>query len=221
MRKPIALFAAVATMLVIAIPAVAEHDENRSPAVAQYTYDVSEVPHPGTAENENVSGTVRIKALPNNLVQVKVRLSGLTPNQPHAQHLHGSLSGDNDCPAAGLAGTAIMDGALVPGEMFIATLDAAPAYGGIQVSLTTTGDTTAAEALAIGQFPTADARGNLKYNRTFEVPAEIHEALGVLHFVTHGIDIDASGAYDGPVSALSAELPFEGTIPAGCGGPES
>ena len=43
----------------------------------------------------------------------------------------------------------------------------------------------------------------------------------MLHYVTHGIDIDASGVYDGPASPLTASLPFEATIPAGCGGPGS
>jgi hypothetical protein len=224
MRKSIALIAATATMLALAVPAFAAHDANPSERVASYTYQVGGVPHPGTDQNEDVSGTIRIRALPNQKAQVKARLSGLTPNQPHAQHLHGALTGGNDCPTSVLAGTAIENGMLVPGDDFIATLDAASAYGGIQVSLTTSGDTSPASALAVSRFPVADSNGNLSYDRTFEVSDDVYAALGVLHYVAHGIDIDGSGGYDGPESPLTAaidafDLPFEATIPAGCGGP--
>jgi hypothetical protein len=66
----------------------------------------------------------------------------------------------------------------------------------------------------------ADDNGNLSYNRTIEVPDEIHDNLGALHYVVHGIDLNDSGGYDfgaGP-SALDGSFPFEATIPAGCAG---
>lgn len=206
-----AAIATCAATALLAAPVAAGHDGNPSPKVARYTYDVDPVPHPATAQNNDVDGTVRLTALPNGKVQVKIRVSGLTPNAPHAQHLHGNLSGDNVCPEPEVAGS---DG-------LISTRDAVDAYGPIQVSLTTTGPTSPASALAVARFPVADKFGNVRYNRTIDVPAEVHTNLGVLHYVIHGIDLDDDGGYDfepfGP-SALDASLPFEATIPSGCAG---
>ncbi|HEV2070034.1 MAG TPA: hypothetical protein VGR26_09590, partial [Acidimicrobiales bacterium] len=72
-----ALIACLAALAFVAAPASAGHDGNPSPKVATYTYDVDPVPHPGTDRNEDVSGTVRIRELPNRKLQVKVRISGL------------------------------------------------------------------------------------------------------------------------------------------------
>lgn len=209
-RAITAIVVATGAMLLFAVPASAGHDRNPSPKVASYTYDVDPVPHPATDRNADVDGTVRFKGLPNGKVQVKVRLSGLAPNLPHAQHIHGELTGGNFCPDASIAGA---DG-LIDG------LEATPAYGAIEVSLTTTGDTSADSALAVSRFPVADDDGDLSYNRTIDVPDAIHENLGVFHYVVHGIDLNGSGGYDfsaGP-SPLDASLPFEATIPAGCAG---
>ena len=184
---------------------------------SEFRLRVGEVPHPGTDLNAGVKGDVWIGALGDNQVQVQVRLEGLTPNQPHAQHLHGMLAGGNVCPGADAAGTAIENGALVAGDDFISTPDGAVVYGPIQISLTTSGDVTPGSGLAVDRFPVADAEGRLSYERTFEVSPEIYAALGNLHYVTHGIDLDESGAYDGAPSPLDPALPFEGTIPAGCG----
>ena len=225
MKKLLTLTVAAVTMLALAIPAGAGgHDENPSPKVDQYTYDIDPVPHPGTDANEDVDGTVRIIALPNGKAQIKVDLTGVTPNAPHAQHLHGNLAGGNECPGSDLAATAIEDGELVAGDDFIATLDAAGAYGGVQVSLTTTGDTSPASVLAVSRFPVADEDGNLKYRRTIELSGDVFDSIAVLHYVVHGIDIDENRAYDGFESPLTAGnpdlvLPFEATVPAGCGGP--
>ncbi len=210
-RTITAIAAATSAALLFAVPASAGHDQNPSPKVASYTYDVDPLPHPATNRNADVDGTVRFKALPNGKVQVKVRLSGLAPNLPHAQHIHGEFTGDNFCPDASIAGT---DG-LISGP------EATPAYGAIQVALTTTGDTSPASALAVARFPVADANGNLSYSRTINVPEAISENLGALHYVVHGIDLNASGGYDlgdaGP-SPLNPAFPFEATIPAGCAG---
>lgn len=211
-----ALIAACAAMALLAGPVVAGHDKNPSKKVDRYAYDVDSVPHPATDQNEDVDGTVRVTALPNGKVQVKVRLSGLTPNAPHAQHLHGALTGGNVCPGPEFAGE---DG-------LIATLEAAPAYGGIQVSLTTTGDTSPDSALAVSRFPVADENGKLRYNRTIDVPDAVHKNLGALHYVVHGIDLDGDGSYDfdpfgeSPLTMGNPELslPFEATIPSGCAG---
>jgi hypothetical protein len=214
LRATTAIVAATSAMLLFAVPASAGHDQNPSPKVDRYTFDVDPVPHPATKENDGVEGTVRFTALPNGQVQVKVRLSGLAPNLPHAQHIHGEPLGNNFCPDASVADDIIDDG-LIDG------VEATPAYGAIQVALTTTGDTSPASSLAVARFPVADDNGNLSYNRTIDVPDAIYENLGGLHYVVHGIDLNESGGYDfvpfGP-SPLDGSLPFEATIPAGCAG---
>lgn len=205
-------------------PAMAGHDENPSPRVAQYTYDVAEVFHPATDANDDVTGTVRLLALPENRVQVKVRVSGVSPGLPHAQHLHGVLGGSNACPTPedGFDDDITDDG-------FTETLEAAPAYGGVQVSLTTSGDTSGASALTVGRMPVADADGTLSYDRSFVVPEDVWASLGSLHYVVHGIDVGSSGAYDindqigeSPLAIAlgldDLDIPFEATIPAGCAG---
>ncbi len=208
-----AVLAVCAAFAMLAGPAAAAHDENPSQKLARYSYDVDPVPHPATDENAGVDGTVRVTALPNGKVQVKVRLSGLSPNLPHAQHLHGDLAGGNVCPGPEFAGE---DG-------LISTLDGVGAYGGIQVSLTTSGDTSPASGLAVTRFPVADKNGNLRYNRTIDVPQNVYDNLGVLHYVVHGIDLNNSGGYDfgAGESELDPSLPFEATIPSGCGGQDT
>ena len=203
----------------LAVPAMAAHDTTPSDEVATYSYDLDEVADNAPGE---VDGNVRLKALPNGKIQVKVRASGLAPNLPHAQHLHG-LAGDGSDA----------EGAFVPGECptgandgddagtLVDTLEGAAAYGGVQQSLTVSGDTDAAAALNLADFPVADDRGNLRYQRTF-TPSDpaVWSELGDLEVVIHGIDLDQDGEYDfdsGP-SSLSPEAPLEATIPVLCGG---
>lgn len=205
MKRFIALVAALTAALALALPAVAGHDNNPSDKVADYTYDLGEL------NDSGVEGTVRIKALPNGKLQVKVDATGLLANAPHAQHLHGLTNGTaTQCPPS-------------DSPIPFTTVDGIPFYGDIQASLTTSGDTSAASALAIPRFPVADENGNLEYSRTFKVSADVYAAAGTLQYVVHGVDLDGSGMYDG--SALSsipaaAELgvPLEVTIPAACGG---
>ncbi len=205
MRRSIALIATLAAALAVALPAAAGHDDNPSPKVAVYTYDI------GALNDSGAEGTVRITALPNGKSQVKVKATGLAPNLPHAQHLHGTTDGTpTQCP---------LPSADTDGDGLITVLEGAPFYAGILVSLTTSGDTGPASGLAVDRFPVSDADGNLEYSRTFEVPADALSALGTLQYVVHGVDLDASGAYDGDAeSSIAPGVPLEVTIPAGCGG---
>jgi hypothetical protein len=145
-----------------------------------------------------------------NTVTVQLEAHGLAPGLPHAQHLHGALDGStNTCPPA----TADTDG-----DGLVSVAEGAPFYGGIQVSLTTEGDTSADSALAVERFPVADADGHLSYARTIELTDEVADALASLHVVQHGVDLDGSGAYDGEArSSIDPSLPLEATIPANCG----
>ena len=193
----------------------AAHDDNPSPRVASYTYTLDAV-QPDAVPNSSASGETRIKALPNGKVQVKVEAWGLTPGV-HAMHLHGvpGEATDNACPGPDAAGD---DGV-------VTVLDGAPFYGGILTSLTTSGDTSPASALALDRFPVADASGYLEYSRTFDDAAALTDA-GSVQVVVHGIDFDGNGTYafdaDDPFSSRSSSLgesiPLEATVPVLCGG---
>lgn len=205
MKRPITMMAAITAALLMALPALAGHDGNPSPRVASYTYDI------GGLNGSGVEGTVSVKALPNGKTQVKVVASGLAPNLPHAQHLHGTTDGSlTQCPTPA---------ADVDGDGLITVAEGGPFYGGILASLTVSGDTGASSALAVDRFPVSDASGNLEYVRTFDVPADVFDALGAVQYVVHGVDLDGSGAYDGDAqSSIAPGVPLEVTIPAGCGG---
>lgn len=204
----------------LAVPAVAAHDSNPSARVASYSYDLDEVAGNAPAP---VDGTVRLMALPNGRIQVRIDAAGLAPNLPHAQHIHvpgGQEGGDfvrGACPT-------VADDA--SGDGLVDTLEGAPAYGGVQQSLTTTGDTSPASALAVDRFPVADAEGDLSYERTFTpTDQRVWRQLGDVEVVVHGIDLDGNGVYDGVAeSSLTAAtpeddfLPLEATIPVLCGG---
>ena len=159
--------------------------------------------------DSGASGTLEF-TLDGNTLSVAIESTGLAPNLPHAQHLHGALDGSapNVCPPPS---------ADADGDGLVSTPEGVPFYGGINVSLTTEGDTSPTSALALDRFPVTDADGNLSYSRTIEVSDEIASNLRELHVVQHGIDFDNSGAYDGEPSPLDPAAPFEATVPAVCG----
>lgn len=153
-------------------------------------------------------------------LHVEIDGSGFTPNSPHAQHLHGDTgSKEFVCPSA----SADKDG-----DGLISTVEGVPAYGGVMVSLTSKGDTSADSGLAVDRFPTADADGNLHYERTIpadQVDPAIIENLDQLHIVQHGIDTNGNNKYDMDGLGESpfaksldvSGIPAEATFPATCG----
>jgi hypothetical protein len=216
MKKTIAIVAALAGVATTAGTASAAHDHNPSDKVASYDYDLVAV-QPDAVPDSRATGETRIKALPNGKIQVKVEAWGLAPNLPHAMHLHGvpGVDADMACPGPAAAGD---DGV-------VTVLDGAPFYGGIITSLTTSGDTSPASALALDRFPVADANGYLEYSRTFRDEAALADA-GTVQVVVHGIDFDNSGTYAfnpddmfaARSSSLGAGIPLEATVPVLCGG---
>jgi hypothetical protein len=101
-------------------------------------------------------------------------------------------------------------------------------YGGIFVSLTTTGDTSWTSGLAVNRMPVADAHGNLSYERTIpaaDLPPDTVAHLKDLHLVQHGVDANRNGRYDLPglgestfAKALGVpNIPAEETDPVTCG----
>lgn len=170
--------------------------------------------------DSGATGTATLTPTSDGALKVHVESSGLVPGAPHAQHLHGGFDGTNFmCPPA----SADSDG-----DGFVSTVEGLPAYGDIQISLTTEGDTSADSGLALDRFPTADSSGNLRYDRTIPagmLPEGTLEQLANLHIVQHGIDANGNGMYDLDAlgeSPLAKSLgvngvPAEGTFPATCG----
>ena len=137
-------------------------------------------------------------------VHVTLHLHGLSPGVPHAMQIHGILAAQNECPPK----TADTNG-----DGFISLEEGAPFYGPIDVSFTTSGDTSAASGLALERFVTADANGNVDYDRTFTIPQDVIDSLGSLHIVVHGLALD--GETDGPVGGYNSR--FEAVLPVACG----
>ena len=151
---------------------------------------------------------------------------GLTPDAPHAQHIHYGQQALNECPT--LAQDNNDDGRMN-------TVEGVPAYGPVVVSLNTTGDTTPASFLDVTRFPVSDD-GSYDYSRdNISSPASRAPATpvaaappsrsptpsasgeGVL--VIHGVDYNGNGIYDfgAGASELDSSLPAEATDPAACG----
>jgi Cu/Zn superoxide dismutase len=142
-------------------------------------------------------------------VSVDLTYAGLLRDAPHAMHIHDR--GEGECPEARDAGTH-------NGHRAMSTADGQEDYGGIGASLTTSGDTSPASALAIDRFPSA---GTYHYHRTFTVSEDVVQALreGNAVIVVHGIDYNRNGTYDNVLGAseLNPALPEEATAPALCG----
>lgn len=167
-----------------------------------------------------VSGTATLTALGNGDLSVRIDASGMVPNSPHAQHIHGSAGGtDFMCPT---------QAADKDGDGFVNTEEGLPDYGDIFISLTTAGDTTKKSGLAVDRMPKADADGNLTYQRTIKadaLPPGTIEHLKDLHIVQHGIDVNDNDKYDleGLGESTFAKslgvsgVPEEATNPASCG----
>jgi hypothetical protein len=211
-----ATLAGLALVLGTAGAASAGHDDNPSAKVASYSYSLNSI-QPTDVPGGQASGSTRIVALPNGKLQVTVEAWGLSPNLPHAMHLHGvpGDAPDMACPGPDAAGP---DGV-------VTVLDGVPFYGGILTSLTSTGDVSPSSALALDRFAVADANGYLYYQRTLtSVPG--YTDAGTVQVVVHGIDFDRNGQYafnaDDPFSSrsssLGASIPLEATVPVLCGG---
>jgi hypothetical protein len=143
-------------------------------------------------------------------LDTKIVTTGMAPNLPHAQHIHGMAQAISECPTLA---------ADTNGDGLINTAEGLPSYGPIRVSLTTRGDTSPASALAVNRFPTANSMGFLRYDRDFSVSPKVARNLGKFAIVQHGVDLNHNGRYDfsaGP-SELDPSLPQEATIPANCG----
>lgn len=194
----LAVPAAAALALVPALPAAA------SSSAESYEITLDQL------NDSGATGTA-VLTLEGTQLTVMVEASGLAPELPHAQHIHGLTDGSMDFVCPDISADADGDG-------IVNTAEGIPMYGDINISLTTEGDTTADSGLAVDRFPVADAEGNLGYERTIEVSQDVVDHIQDLHVVQHGVDFDDSGAYDGDApSSLDPSLPLEATVPANCG----
>lgn len=192
---PLAIAAIVGLPFIAAAPASAQADSTELSA------DLAQL------NDSGVSGTAW-GMLEGNKLEIKIEAAGLLADAPHAQHIH--IGGENVCPDPNMEGSGF--------EGAINTSDGAPAYGGVQVSLTNEpGETGPGAALDVANFPAGETTD---YERTIElsddVAASVAAGDGVI--VLHGVDHNDSGAYDGDQeSDLDPSLPAEATDPAACG----
>ena len=175
------------------------------------------------------TGTASAVVRNQKILHVETHAAGLTPDAPHAQHIHFGAQARHECP------TLAMDDS--NGDGRLNTAEGTPAYGPIVVSLTTTGDTSPASSLAVSRFPLAIG-GVLNYSRdnidftdvagtgysggtgtAKEIADAVREGKGVV--VIHGIDYDGNGKYSFSqpqgASELDPSLPAEATDPVSCG----
>ena len=172
------------------------------------------------------SGTATATVRNQQIQHVAVHAKGLTPDAPHAQHIHYGQQALNECPT--LAQDSNDDGR-------VNTVEGVPAYGPVVVSLTTSGDTTPTSFLDVTRFPVSVngsydySRANLKFTRVAstgysggggtakQIADSVRDGEGVL--VIHGVDYNGNGIYDfgAGASELDSSLPAEATDPAACG----
>jgi hypothetical protein len=166
--------------------------------------------HLKALNRSGAEGHAILKKEGNKKVETEIHTKGLAPKLPHAQHIHGFKKAVSECPTLALSGR----------DNLITTVEGVPAYGPIQVSLTTTGDTSPKSGLAVDRFPVANAKGTVEYERTLMVSADVAKNLGKKAIVQHGVDLNDNGRYDFKAagkSELDPSLPQEATIPATCG----
>ncbi|MEX1077745.1 MAG: hypothetical protein WED09_01375 [Homoserinimonas sp.] len=178
--------------------------------------------------NSGVSGSASAVVHNKKIKHIEVHAEGLSPDAPHAQHIHYGDDALNECPTLELDSN---------GDGRLNTLEGLPAYGPVVVSLTTSGDTSPASLLAVDRFPVADngvinySRDNIKFTDVAgtgygadglgtaeQIADAIRDGEGVL--VIHGLDYDGNGAYNlsaEGASDLDPNLPAEATDPAACG----
>ena len=213
MRKKLLTSAVALSALGIAA-AAAPSGAAVSRKVGSFQASLAPVPHDPAADNgSHATGHASLVVLDDEL-RAFLFVQGLSPNLPHAMHIHGHDEAVAECPSLARAGE---DG-------LIDTVDGLPDYGPIQVSFTTrgpTGGNLLPDGLDLARFPVADQFGLARYQRSFPIPDDIAQRLDEMHIVVHGHDLNGNGTYDGELSSLSplvgAPVPLEAELPVACG----
>lgn len=120
-----------------------------------------------------------------NTVKATVLAAGVTPNQPHAQHLHGFDNGTNStCPPAE---------ADTDEDGYISLEEGAPYYGGVILALSNEDDS----------FPMANASGFYTYERTIDITG-MNLSWEDLSVVVHGGNVD--GGYNATLPVACGQI---------------
>ncbi|GAA4825702.1 hypothetical protein [Tomitella cavernea] len=143
--------------------------------------------------------------------QISEHVWGLAPTfqggaYPHVQHIH--IGGQGTCPAPS---------ADANGDGIVDTAEGKDAYGAVNTTLSTTGDTSAKAATDV---TTAPGGGEFEYSRTITLSPATLSALhdGTAVVVVHGLDpAGLSEQAANAKSNLAPELPLAATAPAVCG----
>lgn len=176
----------------------------------RYRATLTSVPHDRAADGGSFATAKAKLTLRGDTLSVKLKARGLSPDLPHAAHIHGKDHPEvASCPGADRRAGGVSDS-------LIETVDGLADYGPILVSFTTSGDTSPASGLALDRMPVARDNGKFTFERDLPVPSEVADHLDEKHIVIHGHDIDGDGGYDpGPITALGA--PLEAELPVACG----
>ncbi len=210
-RALITALAGAALLPALAAPALAsekQHDDRWGEE--SYSARLDPVPHhPRADSGSDVRGSAKLVEVDGKL-KVQVQAYGLSPLLPHLMHIHGDLQAQNECPGPKFRAGGV-------NNRLIETVDGLPAYGPIQVTFSTRGDTSPAAGLSLKTAPVASKGGALHYQRVLlDVPDAVLDELDDLHIVIHGEDLDDDGMYDpGPITELGA--PLEAELPVACG----
>lgn len=179
----------------------------QTPASTTYKGTLSPVPLNGA---NSASGTFQL-VLSGTQATITEQVSGLASSfnnapYPHVQHIHGGAAGA--CPTAAADANS---------DKVLSTTEGGPAYGAIQTTLSTSGDTTPAAGTNIGIAPTG---ASFSYSRTITLDAATISSLtsGKAVVVVHGLDpATAAPAATSSPSELVPSLPLAATSPALCG----
>src|SRR6187200_1713648 len=166
--------------VLIAVPATLALSAGAAFAVSAGNFDATlhPVPHNHVADGgSDVNGHASLR-LTGRTLDINLSATGLTPGEPHAMHIHGDTQAANECPVIEAdvnTGDTIDPGTFTAGvpDGLISLGEGLPDYGPIDVSLTSTGDTSPASGLSLERFLAADSNGRIDYHRSVRVPKEV------------------------------------------------
>lgn len=121
-----------------------------------------------------------------NILKATVLAAGVTPNQPHAQNIHGKEDGSNSsCPPAS---------ADTNDDGFVSLAEGLPYYGGVKLPLN----------FEDGTYPVANAAGFYTYQRTFDLSSTPLSNWENLAVVVHGRNVN--GTYEASLPVACGEV---------------
>ena len=219
MNKTLSVLATAAIgVSMLAVPAFAAHEGTA------YSGDLNELNSSGASGDASVQvsedgDTMTVNYSASGLAELN---DGDGNQLGHATHIHGIFNGDSldeDPSESSFSASSCpdTDGADSNGDGVLSVAEGAQFYGGVQVSLTTEGDTSPDSALAVDRFLVGTS---IDYSRDITIPSAMKDELSKVHIVVHGIDADGSGDIsdeEGRKSSLNEDLPIDATAPALCG----